>query len=82
MLYLAARYPDDFEAALIANTNVGGRQLSPRAVLGAITGRSGAGRWGDPRTLDPGPCSRAELHEEIESFITRFGEATVVPKKP
>ena len=34
-----------------------------------------AHRWamGRSPTLDPGPASRAELHEEIESFITRFG---------
>ena len=34
VLYLAARYPDDFEAALVANTNVGGDNCHRGAVLG------------------------------------------------
>ena len=39
VLYLAARYPDDFEAALVANTNVGGDNCHRGAVLGAILAR-------------------------------------------
>ena len=38
VLYLATRYPDDFEAALIANTNAGGDNSHRGAVLGAILG--------------------------------------------
>ena len=33
VLYLAARYSDDFEAALVANTNVGGDNCHRGAVL-------------------------------------------------
>ena len=40
VLYLAARYSDDFEAALVANTNVGGDNCHRGAVLGAIIGAS------------------------------------------
>ncbi|OYY81107.1 MAG: hypothetical protein B7Y34_04815, partial [Methylophilales bacterium 16-45-9] len=38
VLYLAARYHDDIESALIANTNVGGDNCHRGAVLGAILG--------------------------------------------
>lgn len=52
VLYLAARYPDDFEAALIANTNVGGDNCHRGAILGAILGAAlGSGH---SRTLDSG----------------------------
>ncbi|MHB9067164.1 MAG: ADP-ribosylglycohydrolase family protein [Pirellulaceae bacterium] len=72
VLYLAARYPDDFEAALIANTNVGGDNCHRGAVLGAIMGAS-LGYKAIPARWIQGLRSRAELHEEIESFITQFG---------
>ncbi|TVR66626.1 MAG: ADP-ribosylglycohydrolase family protein, partial [Candidatus Competibacteraceae bacterium] len=38
VLYLAARYPDDFEAAQIANANAGGDNCHRGAVLGALLG--------------------------------------------
>ena len=72
VLYLAARYSDDFEAALVANTNVGGDNCHRGAVLGAILGAS-LGSGAIPARWIQGLRSRAELHEEIESFITRFG---------
>ena len=72
VLYLAARYPDDFEAALVANTNVGGDNCHRGAVLGAIMGAS-LGYGAIPERWIQGLRSRAELHEEIESFITQFG---------
>jgi ADP-ribosylglycohydrolase len=73
VLYLAARYADDFEAALVANANVGGDNCHRGAVLGAILGAAlGAGAI--PDRWIQGLRSRGELHEEIESFITRFGD--------
>ena len=72
VLYLAARYSDDFEAALVANTNVGGDNCHCGTVLGAIMGAS-LGYGAIPARWIQGLRSRAELHEEIESFITRFG---------
>ena len=71
-LYLAARYPDDFEAALVANTNVGGDNCHRGAVLGAIMGAS-LGYGAIPARWIQRLRSRAELHEEIDSFIARFG---------
>lgn len=72
VLYLAARYPDDFEAALVANTNVGGDNCHRGAVLGAILGAALGfdaipARWIEELT------ARAALDEEIETFIARFG---------
>ncbi len=72
VLYLAARYADDCEAALVANTNVGGDSCHRGAVLGGIMGAS-LGYDAIPKRWIQGLRSRAELHEEIESFITRFG---------
>ena len=54
VLYLAARYPDDFEAALVANTNVGGDNCHRGAVLGAMLGAA-LGLSGHSRALDLGP---------------------------
>ncbi len=73
VLYLAARYPDDFEAALVANTNVGGDNCHCGAVLGGNHGRHHWVMGRSPRAGSQGLRSRAELHEEIESFTTRFG---------
>ena len=71
VLYLAARYPDDFEAALIANTNAGGDNCHRGAVLGAILGAA-LGDGAIPERWIHGLRARAELEEEIETFITRF----------
>jgi ADP-ribosylglycohydrolase len=71
VLYLAARYPDDFEAALIANTNAGGDNCHRGAVLGAILGAA-LGFRAIPDRWIHGLQARAELEEEIETFIARF----------
>lgn len=71
VLYLAARYPDDFEAALIANTNAGGDNCHRGAVLGAILGAA-LGHGAIPERWIRGLRARAELEEEIETFIARF----------
>jgi len=71
VLYLAARYPDDFEAALIANTNAGGDNCHRGAVLGAILGAA-LGYEAIPERWIGGLQARAELAEEIEIFIARF----------
>jgi len=71
VLYLAARYPDDFEAALIANTNAGGDNCHRGAVLGAILGAA-LGDGAIPKRWIDGLRARAELEEEIETFIARF----------
>jgi ADP-ribosyl-[dinitrogen reductase] hydrolase len=70
VLYLAARYPDDFEAALVANTNVGGDNCHRGAVLGAILGAA-LGYQAIPERWIRGLQSRVELEEEIESFVAK-----------
>lgn len=71
VLYLAARYPDDFEAALIANTNAGGDNCHRGAVLGAILGAT-LGFQAIPGRWIQGLQARAELEEEIGTFVARF----------
>jgi ADP-ribosylglycohydrolase len=71
VLYLAARYPDDFEAALIANANAGGDNCHRGAVLGAILGAA-LGDGAIPERWIDGLGARAELEQEIETFIARF----------
>ncbi|MDI1298527.1 ADP-ribosylglycohydrolase family protein [Methylotenera sp.] len=71
VLYLAARHYDDFENALIANTNVGGDNCHRGAVLGAILGAS-LGVEAIPTRWIDGLTAHAELNEEIEQFIARF----------
>ena len=68
VLYLAARYADDFEAALVANTNVGGDNCHRGALLGAILGAA-LGYQAIPERWIQGLRSRVELEEEIESFL-------------
>lgn len=70
VLYLAARYPHDFEAALVANTNVGGDNCHRGAVLGAILGAA-LGYQAIPDRWIRGLQSRAELEEEIETFLAK-----------
>ena len=71
-LYLAARYPDDFEMALIANINAGGDNCHRGAVLGALLG-SALGVAAIPERWLRGLTAHAELETEIEGFIGRFG---------
>ncbi len=72
VLYLAARYANDFEAALIANTNVGGDNCHRGAVLGALLGAA-LGFEAIPERWISGLASCAELEPEIETFIAHFG---------
>jgi ADP-ribosyl-[dinitrogen reductase] hydrolase len=73
VLYLAARYPDDIEAALIANTNAGGDNCHRGAVLGALLGAA-LGVAAIPERWIQGLTAYAELEAEIERFIARFGQ--------
>lgn len=71
-LYLAARYSDDFEAALIANTNAGGDNCHRGAVLGAMLGAA-LGVAAIPERWRQGLTAQVELDAEIEGFVARFG---------
>lgn len=76
VLYLAARYPDDIEAALIANTNAGGDNCHRGAVLGAILGAA-LGVAAIPERWIGGLTAHAALEVEIERFIAHFGQDLV-----
>ncbi len=70
VLYLAARYADDFEAAMVSNTNLGGDNCHRGAVLGALLGAA-LGFDAIPDRWIQGLASRDELAEEIETFLER-----------
>jgi ADP-ribosylglycohydrolase len=71
VLYLASRYSNNLEAALIANANVGGDNCHRGAVLGAILGSS-LGFEAIPKRWIDGLIAHDELNNEIETFIKRF----------
>lgn len=71
VLYLAARYHDDFESAIIANTNVGGDNCHRGAVLGAILGAA-LGVSAIPKRWINGLTEHAQLNDEIERFISQY----------
>jgi ADP-ribosylglycohydrolase len=72
VLYLAARHGDDFEAALMTNTNAGGDNCHRGAVLGAILGAA-LGVAAIPQRWMQGLTARVELEVEIETFVARYG---------
>lgn len=71
VLYLAARYHNDFESALIANTNVGGDNCHRGAVLGAILGAV-LGESAIPKRWISGLTAHVELNDEVEQFVTQY----------
>jgi ADP-ribosylglycohydrolase len=71
VLYLAARYSDAIEAALIANANAGGDNCHRGAVLGALLG-SALGPAAIPDRWVQGLRDREQLEQEIDGFAARF----------
>lgn len=71
VLYLAARYHDDFESAMIANTNVGGDNCHRGAVLGAILGAA-LGVGAIPKRWINGLTAHTQLNDEIEQFTSHY----------
>jgi ADP-ribosylglycohydrolase len=71
VLYFAARYHDDFESALLANTQVGGDNCHRGAVLGSILGAS-LGFDAIPKRWITGLTAYAELDKEIEAFVALY----------
>lgn len=66
-LYLAWKYADDFEAGVIANTNVGGDNCHRGAVVGALLGAAaGAGRI--PARFCDGLLDVATLRRQIHQL--------------
>lgn len=72
VLYLAARYSNDFEGALVGNTNVGGDNCHRGAVLGCVLGAA-LGFEAIPKRWINGLTAHDEIQEEIEQFIKHFG---------
>jgi ADP-ribosylglycohydrolase len=71
VLYLAARYADDFEAALIANTNAGGDNCHRGSVLGALLG-AWLGFEAIPVRWRQGLLAGPVLAQEVDAFIHTF----------
>jgi len=71
VLYLAARYANDFEAALIANTNAGGDNCHRGSILGALLG-AWLGLDAIPSRWRQGLLDSPALGQEVEVFIDRF----------
>jgi hypothetical protein len=66
-LYLAWKYADDFEAGVIANTNVGGDNCHRGAVVGALLGAAaGAGRI--PARFCDGLHDAAALRQQMHRW--------------
>jgi ADP-ribosylglycohydrolase len=71
VLYLILRYTGDFEAAMIANTNVGGDNCHRGAVLGSLMGAA-YGYQAIPDRWIRGLRCHDEIKREIDEFLTRF----------
>jgi len=68
-LYLAWKYADDFEAGIIANTNLGGDNCHRGAVVGALLGAA-AGTSRIPAKFCEGLHDAAVLRREISSLAS------------
>ena len=69
--YLAARFPDDFESAVLHALNGGGQNMSRACLTGALVGAQ-VGLSGIPERLVNG----LENHDELVNLARRLGELT------
>ena len=69
MLYLAYKYSDNFEKAVLSNTNVGGENCHRGAALGALMG-SALGESRIPERFIKGLHDSANIKKEIDDFVT------------
>ena len=67
-LYLAWKHADDFEAGVIANTNVGGENCHRGSVIGALLGGA-AGMDRLPTRFATGIQDGASLHSQITALL-------------
>ena len=67
-LYLAWKHADDFEAGVIANTNVGGENCHRGAVIGAMLGGA-AGMDRLPTRFVAGIQDGPSLHSQITALL-------------
>ncbi|EFJ51855.1 hypothetical protein VOLCADRAFT_103347 [Volvox carteri f. nagariensis] len=68
LLYLAYKYADSFEKAVLANTNVGGENCHRGAALGAVMGAA-HGESGIPSRLIEGLAEAATIRQEIDAYV-------------
>jgi ADP-ribosylglycohydrolase len=81
MSYLAYKYSDSFEKAVLANTNVGGENCHRGAALGALMG-AGLGESRIPPALITGLHAHDAIRKEINAFceaLTADAPAAVAP---
>ncbi len=71
VLYLLARYEGDIEAALVANTNVGGDNCHRGAILGALMGAA-YGLRAIPDRWIRGLACHDEIERDIDAFVAQF----------
>ena len=67
--FLAAKYNDDVQRALLCNTNLGGENAHRGSVLGTLVGLASGDypvHWYDQLTL------HAELEHELEAYLDKF----------
>ncbi|GLC76668.1 hypothetical protein PLESTF_001815100 [Pleodorina starrii] len=78
MLYLAYKYADSFEKAVLANTNVGGENCHRGAALGAVMG-AGLGESRIPPRLISGLADSAAIRAEIDAFVSQLHPDLLMP---
>lgn len=68
MLYLAYKYADSFDKAVLANTNVGGENCHRGAALGALMGAA-RGQSAIPASLITGLADHDKIAKEIDAYV-------------
>ena len=71
LFFLAAKYADNIEEALLANTNVGGENCHRGFALGALMGAA-LGKQNIPDHLIDGLAEKEKLGEEISQYVNLF----------
>jgi ADP-ribosylglycohydrolase len=72
LLYLAYKYSDSPEAALVANTNAGGENVHRGAALGALMGAAhGSSAW--PQRWHNGLVAKDAIATEVSAFLAAAG---------
>ena len=71
LLYLAYKYADSLEEALVANTNVGGENCHRGAVLGALMGAA-FGQSAIPLRFQTNLSCFQEISQEIDTFYNNL----------
>ncbi|KAF6262383.1 ADP-ribosylglycohydrolase-domain-containing protein [Scenedesmus sp. NREL 46B-D3] len=81
VLYLAWKYSDSFEKAVLSNTNVGGENCHRGAALGALMGAA-VGESAIPARLIQGLAASEEIGREIDAFCAAVLPAETPAEQP